>query len=749
MNTVCILLSGLVGNLSLLCPNHYIQKSNIAQLAGSLVNFPRKQYTSDIVAFLSSANDSRVHKSYYAGLTFLACVYGGIYVIWCLILIWLKLHGKNSVGCASGHSFQTQADDDVISDNLHTLGTSSNKNGSNDVTHNTTENALDHRSQTSDSELFSTKSSLQFESENNHRVSVSQPDRNNDDDEDSVKTLRSNPSKREKRTRIVFFIVGALTLICSTFIIALLYKPMNATKPQTDEILSTAINITDTIKVSIDTIIKAKDYLVSTATNSSYTAGLICPASPPEKVKKDIGIDVLQALNLLNQTSADAILHISNNISLLANMTSNLDDAINVGESFRVTIYKYIWLAPTIVVILWTLVAIVSFGVFLSSKRKSSRKIQWILSYTVLPLLFLTSTACWVSGCLLSILTAIGYDVCTEATLGKTILTALGTSQFSRNQVVFAAIEQFVLGCVGEEAITFSAVQVELKQAETLLSKYLTTADSIGWKKIEDYCGQGNLIKDFSSSLRENVASLENVQNAVDAIADSLSCSPLHSQYLKLQDLACNQLTDAISWGFLWFIIIGILSMILVSLRASWRYKIDDENEVNENMVVDEHEEYLRYISKYKHEWEEYQGVAPEISVHPVTKHSNRQHGSTTTQDDRYASSPDQVTENESSVRLLESEDYSDGLIENVSEVDTFDPYASDSLSLATSDGSISFLSLQEKDIKTYQMGTLTSLLAPNENCEDYDDIDEVSTPNFDDPFESIMRKQQSSKHKN
>lgn len=54
--------------------------------------------------------------------------------------------------------------------------------------------------------------------------------------------------------------------------------------------------------------------------------------------------------------------------------------------------------------------------------------------------------------------------------------------------------------------------------------------------------------------------------------------------------------------------------MVLISLRASWRHRIaeekiyHDENEVAENMILDEHEEYLRYISRYKHEWQEYNG---------------------------------------------------------------------------------------------------------------------------------------------
>jgi len=54
--------------------------------------------------------------------------------------------------------------------------------------------------------------------------------------------------------------------------------------------------------------------------------------------------------------------------------------------------------------------------------------------------------------------------------------------------------------------------------------------------------------------------------------------------------------------------------MVMISLRAAWLQVISkekvyhDEMDIAENMILDEHEEYLAYISRYKHEWEEYRG---------------------------------------------------------------------------------------------------------------------------------------------
>jgi hypothetical protein len=74
--------------------------------------------------------------------------------------------------------------------------------------------------------------------------------------------------------------------------------------------------------------------------------------------------------------------------------------------------------------------------------------------------------------------------------------------------------------------------------------------------------------------------------------------------------------------GFILFLVLSICIMVMISLRASWLRHIEeekvyhDEDEVAENMILDEHEEYLAYISKYKHEWQEYEGFEEDGADH-------------------------------------------------------------------------------------------------------------------------------------
>lgn len=117
-------------------------------------------------------------------------------------------------------------------------------------------------------------------------------------------------------------------------------------------------------------------------------------------------------------------------------------------------------------------------------------------------------------------------------------------------------------------------------------------------------------------SAARNIAKLlTKVRRALDSASDSLVCERINPLYTEtIHQNICNEYASASAWGTITFGTIGLALMVLISLRASWRLNIaeekiyHDESEVAENMIVDEHEEYLRYISRYKHEWQEYNG---------------------------------------------------------------------------------------------------------------------------------------------
>jgi len=114
-------------------------------------------------------------------------------------------------------------------------------------------------------------------------------------------------------------------------------------------------------------------------------------------------------------------------------------------------------------------------------------------------------------------------------------------------------------------------------------------------------------------------------------------------------------------------------------------------------MIVDEHEEYLEYISKYKHEWQEYEGLDPSLQrveeqpddtrPGPIYEQSTLGSGILTSGSE--AQSDLVLEENVDSPLTCESE-----------QVVSFDPYSAsdvDARSLSTA-GDISFPSLRDPD---------------------------------------------------
>jgi hypothetical protein len=145
---------------------------------------------------------------------------------------------------------------------------------------------------------------------------------------------------------------------------------------------------------------------------------------------------------------------------------------------------------------------------------------------------------------------------------------------------------------------------------------------------MSDACG-GTGLDELLSAARSIAKLLTKVRRALDSTSDSLACdriSPLYEQGVHVA--ICTDLAEASSWGAIAFCVIGVAMLMLISLRASWRRNVDeyriyhDETEVAENMVVDEHEEYLRYISRYKHEWQEYHGFESSMSIKISTSFS-------------------------------------------------------------------------------------------------------------------------------
>lgn len=144
--------------------------------------------------------------------------------------------------------------------------------------------------------------------------------------------------------------------------------------------------------------------------------------------------------------------------------------------------------------------------------------------------------------------------------------------------------------------------------------QYIAEIDQVGRSVLSEECG-GSGLDELLSAARNIAKLLTKVRRALDSMSDGLTCERIHPLYERtVHGSICTDLSEATAWSTIIFSLLGVALMIIITLRASWRLRIDDdriyhhESEVAENMIVNEHEEYLRYISKYKHEWQEYGG---------------------------------------------------------------------------------------------------------------------------------------------
>ena len=146
--------------------------------------------------------------------------------------------------------------------------------------------------------------------------------------------------------------------------------------------------------------------------------------------------------------------------------------------------------------------------------------------------------------------------------------------------------------------------------------RQISIIDSIGRAKLIRDCG-GDALVDFVTGSRNVAKLLTSMRRSLRSASGHLECDrlyPIYSQTVH-EDL-CTNTALASSYGFILFLILAITTSVAITLRASWLQSIgeeekvfEDEDDIAENMVVDEHEEYLSYISQYKHEWQEYDGI--------------------------------------------------------------------------------------------------------------------------------------------
>lgn len=651
----------------------------------NVFSYLRKEYSTEFSALFG---DSFARETYRDGLVFLSCIIGSVFFIWTVVILTLKFNGQ-FVGCASGAKFRPEYSDDPEE---IPYGDTESQN---------TDTSSDHDLQLV-LEDASQHSSLPSEFADLSFNSIAEESAGKGSVASSVIHL---PSTRERRTQVVFLFFASLTLLCVPLAHALFFLPLREASNQTPDYIVEARDIIKEVQASANSLSTGLANSFSILKALPQSESEVCPRGDPDAIEKMLGFELSAMIKVYRSDYLGVEANATKNTREVYRFMEHLDKAFAITESATEKAEVYLWLVPGILLSTICVVLAVSVGTIISWRRESSERMQLFLSYLVLPLLMVISLTCWALAIASAMGTAVATDACmagssagSPALTVQKILTAEGVEATSFLAEMFWTYSN---SCSGPDPTEIILSHGEQATAITeTIWQYIIAVDSIGRNELDAMCGAGNEVNKFLQSLRDLAQQLTTVSRAFDSLSLSLLCPRINGLYDQaVNQSLCTQSADSFAYGFIIFLAMGMTTMILISLRASWGQfiaedKIYEEHEVAENMIVDEHEEYLLYISKYKHEWEEYDG----LNTHPQNPISPL-FGSMDSQ-----SSP--RTQSES----VQSSGNSPGVLKEhatffsphcIRDPEVFDPYDSESRSVSSlNSGEISFPSLTESPMQ-------------------------------------------------
>ena len=371
-------------------------------------------------------------------------------------------------------------------------------------------------------------------------------------------------------------------------------------------------------RLSLDAI----DLVETTPTNLT----VICPTVNSTDMESVIGVDFNDIVDTITQQQYNLEEQIAPQLSSRWSFVYEIMEGASNIEQYGEEGSKYIWILPGLLVAVGGLSFISIIAVLLAWKEKSGARYQLFLSCVVLPLLFLVAVACWIMAMIFSLSVMVGSDICFADSPGggspdqtiQEILSIVGNE--TEGGMSFKYTSTYVTQCDGiavPPTQDINSVKLETQAEIDNIWRQISKIDAVGRTTVFEKCGYTAEFLEMLSGARDLAITLTDVRRSLSSLEESIGCGSIHPIYTQLaHDVVCTQTLSASGYGFVTFLIMWISVMAMISMRASWlRSNIEggkayhDETEVAENMVVDEHEEYLAYISRYKHEWQEYEGI--------------------------------------------------------------------------------------------------------------------------------------------
>jgi len=580
---------------------------------GSILRGPRSG-SSFADAF---SDDLDTQRSYARGILSVACVFMILLVVWSFIVVVLKIKAEE-VGCASGSAFHMllmdNDEDDEFQETDSSSGDESNGNEPAD------EPSRSGAAEVSHEVALSDAGSNPHESEMEDQSSwATEPERGR---ANYSYHSRMKETSLERKTRMCFLFCCIVSLCIVPFILVFSFGPMKEATEAAKQAVLEAEDVIDSVSSSFESVEEARVSAQAILDTMPPSLVEICPNIRASQMEVELGIDlgVLHAIVYQDYRATanlvDARLNFFfNAIGQLGNGSSTFNDHVIETESMM-------WMVPGLLFSVSVLSAAAMFGSLLAWKKKSGDRLQMTMSYVLLPSLIVVSLACWAVVSLTSIGTMLASDICAPdspvRTPESTIYELLSTRHRGQNDTVYQFVDFYASGCSGSVDPKQYITHLERRVQDDIdgIWRQISIIDSIGRAKLIRDCGGDGLV-DFVTGTRNVAKLLTSMRRSLRSASGHLECDrlyPIYSQTVH-EDL-CTNTALASSYGFIFFLILAITTSVTITLRASWLKSIgeeekvfEDEDDIAENMIVDEHEEYLSYISQYRHEWQEYDGI--------------------------------------------------------------------------------------------------------------------------------------------
>jgi hypothetical protein len=608
-----------------LCPFH--PQPALFSSVANVLNLLRAEYSRDIATYIISGGSTSA-TNYQAGLIFVACVFGGFVFIWFFVLALFKCRGEEIFGCGAGYAVQRDRG------HVATVGPTSSLDGMIDDEKSLDRNDYIRRSGAVVREA-PTKEESGDEVSNHSSIPSVEEDETSTDTGGEGSTHSQGPSKptaREKRVRIAFLFFAVLSMACVPLVVVFSFAPLKGSITQTDQDVEHIQDVVDQVQKNFRAIISITNSSMQVVESIPLNMSLLCPLFGETQNESYLGFDAdflvrrVQSLQRMDE-------RLRGNISQFRDALLDVEDGLDEFETTINQTETFVWLVPVVLLLLCALLGIMVYGTVLAWRGEASAKFQRIMAYAAIPLFSLVCIMCWVFVITAAVSTASGSDAClysvestNESSPDVLLETLISASDLGTNKsYLYDAAKPYFRGCDRGRSLAdmMTPFLNQLLDSSRFIWDQVSAVDSIGRDSLIELCGGGSL-NDFLDKAIELADLLTSLRKTITSVQSALSCPNIRPYYVNAAHVSiCTDATNATAAGFLLFLVIGISSLCMIALRSALQHEIQEEkvlkeNEIAMNMIVDEHEEYLAYISRYKHEWEEYNGIDRHTLLRPT-----------------------------------------------------------------------------------------------------------------------------------